>query len=317
MSIGKFTIICAALSALLFNTPALATFPGQNGKIVFVSDRSGSWQLYTIDPDSRGIVQVTNLAATDFDLWMPSFSPDGKQITFCYPSGNAVEIFVINPDGSGLKQLTSDGSFDCAPRWSPDGSHIVFARSFLPTNETLISVMRSDGTGQTTTLTNGEFRFWGAFLPTYTPNGKQIAFSSSLGGLVSAAWITDSRGANPRRLTPASLEAFPWDVSPNGKQILLNNHWNTSLPYAIYAMDIDGENIKQLTHVDKVHDTAGTYSPDGKRIVFYSDRLNSEFTFDLFTMSLDGSDIERIATAVGTCPDENCVVPTWGPKPSN
>jgi hypothetical protein len=120
MSIGKFSILGAALSALLFNVPAKATFPGQNGKIVFVSDRSGSWQLYTIDPDSRDITQITNLATTGYDFWAPSVSPDGNRIVFCYGSGNsaegaATELYVINSDGNGLKQLTNDGSFDCAP----------------------------------------------------------------------------------------------------------------------------------------------------------------------------------------------------------
>jgi Tol biopolymer transport system component len=309
-----FTI--TILAALTMVSPAHATFPGQNGKIVFVSDRSGSWQLYTIDPDATNIAQITNLPATDFDGWFPSFSPDAKQIAFCYPSENAVEIFVINSDGSGIKQLTNDGSFDCAPRWSPDGNYIVFAQNFIPTNETLISVMRSDGTGPKRTLTNGDFRFWGAFAPFYTPDGRDIVFESQRGGLVSAAWVMTGDGAQPRAFTPAGLEAAAADISPNGRDILVMNHLNTILPTALFVTDIYGNNIRPITHLDNVHDQAGSYSPDGTKIVFYSDRLNSPFTYDLFTMNADGSAINRIATRVGTCPDGNCVDATWGPKPS-
>jgi Tol biopolymer transport system component len=314
------TIAQLAVLGLMFTArPAFATFPGQNGRIVFTGNQSGSWQLYTINPDGTGLMQIKNLPTTTYDSWLPSFSPDGKQIAFCYGTGNSssalTEIFVINSDGTNLKQLTNDGTFDCFPRWSPDGTHIVFAQNFVPTNQTLVTVMRSDGSGPRTTLTNGDFRFWGAFGTTYTPDGGHIVFNSTLGGFVSAVWIMNSDGSDPDRLTPAPLEGFAFDVSPDGKHLLLFNHQNTHLPISIYGMDINGKDIERLTHLDNVHDIPGSYSPDGKRIVFYSDRLNAEFTFDLFTMDADGGNIRPIATSVGACPDENCVVPSWGPKP--
>jgi TolB protein len=170
--------------------------------------------------------------------------------------------------------VTNDGTFDCFPRWSPDGTHIVFAQNFVPTNQTLVTVMRSDGSGPRTTLTNGDFRFWGAFGTTYTPDGRHIVFNSTRGGFVSAVWIINSDGGGPYRLTPAPLEGFAFDVSPDGKHLLLLNHQNTHLPISIYGMDINGKDIERLTHLDNVHDIPGSYSPDGKRIVFYSDRLN-------------------------------------------
>ena len=305
----------AALMLLFAAFSAYATFPGQNGKIVFVSDRSGWWQLYTIDPDGRDMAQITNLPATDFDSWFPSFSPDAKQIAFCYVSGSAVELFVMNSDGSDMKQLTNDGSFDCAPRWSPDGNYIIFARSFTPTNVTLISVMRADGTGPKITLTEGDFRFWGAFAPFYTPDGRDVVFESQRGGLVSAAWVMTHNGLHARRFTPPKLEAAAVDISPNGRDILLMNHLNTILPTGLFVTGVNGNNIRPITHLDNVHDQGGSYSPDGKKIVFFSDRLNAPFTYDLFTMNADGSDIKRIATAVGTCGDGNCVDATWGAKP--
>lgn len=316
MSIGKFSVLSAGLSALLLTVPAKATFPGQNGKIVFVSDRSGSWQLYTIDPDGRDMTQVTNLPPTDFDLWAPSFSPDGKRIAFIYavPDTNGIpqpDLYVINSDGTELQRLTNGGLVQFA-RWAPDAQHIAIAQNFPQTGVNRVAILRADGIQESPDLTSP---FWDSFAPTYTPDGRQIVFYTEKGGLISAVWIMKADGANPNRLTRASLEAFPWDVSPDGKHILMTNHQNTSLPFSIYAMNIDGRNIQRLTHVENVHELAGTYSPDGKKIVFFSDRLNSPFTFDLFTMNADGSDIRRIAVAVGTCPDENCVDATWGPKP--
>jgi Tol biopolymer transport system component len=184
MRTAKFVFLSAALGAALFNTSALATFPGQNGKFVFQSDRSGSWQLYTIDPDGSNLMQLTQMAPTDQDLWVPSFSPDGKQIAFCYGADGVSEIYVINADGTALKQLTHDGLFACSARWSPDGQYIVFSETFAPTGAAVIKVMRSDGSGEETTLTTGEWEFWDSYgPPIFTPNGREIVFESQFGGV--------------------------------------------------------------------------------------------------------------------------------------
>ena len=93
------------VATLVTGVPAQASFPGENGKIVFVANTSGSWQLYTINPDGSGMVQITNLAATLFDMWAPSFSPDGKRIVFGYGPGIAYngaqpDLYVITRTGA-------------------------------------------------------------------------------------------------------------------------------------------------------------------------------------------------------------------------
>jgi hypothetical protein len=48
--------------------PAQAAFPGQNGKIAFVSDRDGNFEIYAMNPDGTGQANLTNLStADDFD----------------------------------------------------------------------------------------------------------------------------------------------------------------------------------------------------------------------------------------------------------
>jgi Tol biopolymer transport system component len=74
----------------------------------------------------------------------------------------APEIYTINADGSGLTQVTFDNFFDCAPRWSPDGTRIAFAHAVPATFQTVIATIAADGTGSITGLTS---EIWGAFLP--------------------------------------------------------------------------------------------------------------------------------------------------------
>jgi Tol biopolymer transport system component len=82
-------------------------------------------------------------------------------------------------------------------------------------------------------------------------------------------------------------------------------------------MDLDGKHIRRLTHLENVHEAGWSYSPNGRKILLVSDRLNAPFVFDLFTMNPDGSDLKKIA-AGPSCPADpngNCGTAAWGPKP--
>lgn len=320
---ARFFFLVLALSFAA--APVNATFPGQNGKIVFVGNQSGTWQLYTINPDGSGITQITNLPATEWDLWLPAFSPDGRRILFSHdtpekpcqtdtvPPEGCVDLYVINADGKGLVRLTNDG-LSWFGKWSPDGSRIVLNHRLTSTNEDTLTTMRSDGTGEGAPLTS---EFWESGGGIYTPDGKHIVFPSQNGGFVSATWIMDADGTNQKRLTRAPLEGYPVDVSPDGRHILLASSGNTSLPSSLFVMDLDGKDIRELTYIGTDSDFFSSYSPDGKKIVFISRPLSSDNSLDLFTMNADGSDVKRIVSgiAVGACPDGNCIDPSWGSKP--
>jgi Tol biopolymer transport system component len=307
--------VSLALICLLGARSAWATFPGNNGKIVFTANPTGSWQIYTINPDGTDMVQVTHLAATTVELWYPGFSPDGQKIVFDYgPESTGFDIYLINADGTGLTQLTHN-HVSAFPRWSPDGTRIIYVQIAALTQQPVIMTMRASDGSDKKRLTS-EFQLFNV-APVYAPDGENIFFASSIGGLVSAAWVMNADGLHQRRLTAAPLEASGPDISPDGRQLVISNHENTSLPSSLFVMDIDGKHLKQLTHAGNHQDLFPSYSPDGTKIVFDSDRLSSNQSRDLFTMHTDGSHIKRIATGLtkGGCPDGNCVTPSWGAKP--
>jgi Tol biopolymer transport system component len=302
------------VAILLVSLPAHATFPGQNGKIVFNANGTGTWQMYIINPDGTGMTQITNLPPTSIEGWFPTFSPDGKKIAFFHDMSGAPEIYTINADGSGLTRLTFDNLFDASPRWSPDGTQIAFARADPLTLQTVIATMPASG-GPITNLTN---KFWSAFLPTYTPDGTRITSVSSQGGFISVVRIMDRDGSHQGQLTRPDLNGLPADISPDGKHILVINNESTPVtPYEVFRMNLDGSDLVRLSDPGKGnYDIPGTYSPDGTKIVFVSNRRSKDVSLDLFIMNADGSDIHRIASGltVGGCPDTNCVTPSWGPQ---
>lgn len=313
---------CIVLVALVTLAVAQRTPGIPAGRIAFVGNQSGSFQLYTMNPDGSDMLQITSLAPTPFETWTPDFSSDGRRIVFCYgavdTSGNLpIEIYVINVDGTGLTQLTHDGQFDLFPRWSPDGTKIVFGRGVALTQQLVTATMAADGSDIKELTTP----LWGVARSGYTSDARHILWETQQAGFVSVIWSMDTQGSQQKQLTPADLRAGEITApAADGKHIAFINNQNTppALPNTIFVMNLDGSGVREITQaVGTSHDVSPNYSPDGTHIVFASDRMSADGSLDIFTMNADGSNITRIATGVtvGGCADLNCVTPAWGRKP--
>jgi eukaryotic-like serine/threonine-protein kinase len=92
-------------------------------KIVFVSTRSGVYELWTCDADGQNPAQLTNFAS---HLGAPSYSPDGSMIAFDSSKDGHWNVYVIPSGGGAARQLTSGISTDVRPSWSPDGQWLYF-----------------------------------------------------------------------------------------------------------------------------------------------------------------------------------------------
>src|SRR5688572_33143519 len=106
--------IMIALGALAAVAPAHAAYPGENGRIAFVS----SGQIWTVNGDGSDLQQVTSPTSPAFDA-DPSWSPDGTRIAFSRRSATARDLYIVNANGSGTTLLATNGRY---PTWSPDGT---------------------------------------------------------------------------------------------------------------------------------------------------------------------------------------------------
>jgi hypothetical protein len=120
--------------------------------IAFVNSVDGLPAIYLVHPDRTGLRRLWTPEMSG-DTYPPAWSPDGAKLAFtnavtfdCKACPPGQEIFLVNTDGSGVRQLThlgSQGIFDAAPTWSPDGDQIVFRRGAYVGQ---LATMNADGT---------------------------------------------------------------------------------------------------------------------------------------------------------------------------
>jgi Tol biopolymer transport system component len=114
-----------------------AALSPDGNSLAFVSTRSaGTTDIYVLDLKTRRVRNLTNAPGGDF---RPSWSPDGTRLAFSSDRGtplqrsagtwehvHAASVYVIDADGRALRKISPDGQLAGSPKWSPDGTRLVF-----------------------------------------------------------------------------------------------------------------------------------------------------------------------------------------------
>ena len=258
--------------------------------VAFASNRLQNAELYLIDLTDGSLRQLTH--TDELDEYMPVFSSDGKSIAFAtertrggmmlppvQASGSdpsRASIYLMDIDGRNQRPLVDADGADRAPVFSPDGQKIAF-ESKAPTqeaastpgntenNDTLeIYVIDIDGSNKTQ-LTHNDVDDGH---PTWSPDGKQIAFSSMVEGIYQI-FIIDAAGGTAKQLTFSEASHYHPIFTPDGKRIIYVS--NAHNHYTLWMMNADGTNKTQLTNHIGAH-FEPSLSRDGKKLVFSSDR---------------------------------------------
>jgi Tol biopolymer transport system component len=243
-------------------TPTPTQIGRSSGKILYemssIDDEDMS-DIMVIDIETKETKNLTNNLNKKVTYYYPSVSPDGKKVAYSLVSKQLLqlgdywkyELFIMDINGKNQEKITSIPMFI--------GNNQI---------DTLIQEIQ----------------------PSWSPDGKKIAFSSNRDALINKLnyddleiFLIDLDSYEITQLTKAKDYSLTPDWSPDGNQIVFMS--NRDGDWDIYIMNSDGSGKDINITNNKTSERFPSWSNDGEKIVYHSDRdgNNNLYLYDLDT----------------------------------
>jgi len=271
----------------------------------------------TTDTDAR---RLAHQFADDIISRLSGGLPGIAQTQIAYVSAKAgnKEIWVMDYDGANQHQLTHMRTTSLTPRWSPDASRIAFS-CFVPVEMT----RRDERTGSVVryTITSSQIcvystasnrlisfpRFRGTNnSPAWSPDGQEIAFSSSQSG-DPEIYTIGADGSHLHRLTfSAGVNTSPaWNPKTGKEMIFVSDRGGDGVP-VLYQMNSDGTNVSKIALPDMGYVIDPAWSPNGQLVAFSWRRPSGNY--DIYVMDIVSHQLVELTKDEGR--NER---PSWAP----
>jgi Tol biopolymer transport system component len=291
------------------------------GPILFISDKSGTMQLYSMNEDGTYVQQLTN--DPNFSISDAKWSPDSRKIAVVSPVGDEMiypsfrdAIFIMDMDGMNRFQLTKQWFFvddstwgkleyggASNPVWSPDSKRIIYSR--LMGSEALANVdiflINIDGTNENRIIgiknlseevhdwSMNTASLWGSVTgyPATDSSGHAIQYTTltvfDLQGKVLKSW------GKPN-------ESWEWPVLSLNDDRVAFIHVDINYNFDVYLMNSDGTGHLNLTNGIYQYPRPVSWSLDGSRILLNASNRNIEgkITYRILMINSDGTNVKDI-----------------------
>jgi YD repeat-containing protein len=210
----------------------------------------------------------------------------------------------MDANGGNLIRLTNNGSNDDHPRWSPNGTKILFQsdRDNPDTGNQDIYVMNADGTGQTRLTTDAA----DDCNAVWSPDGTKIVFQSLRNGTYYQVYLMNSDGTSQLNKSNGAAADYQPSWSPIGSKIAFASERDHTGAPSVYSMNVDGSNQTRLTFSgETVRDEQPSWSGDAAKIAFVSTRDGNK---EVYVMTASGGNQVRLTNTL-----ENDDSPNWSP----
>ena len=195
-------------------------------------DLQGS--IWTVPVGGGALTRITDVFG---DTRQPTWSPDGRWITFFAYRDGGYDIWAASPDGRQQRKLTWGPFDDREPAWSHDSTRLAFSSDRgNPLGSNYNIWMLDTRSGELSQLTK---ELSEDYMPTWSPDDKEIAFASTRGG-GQTLWVVNVADGAQRRATTAGgrIDAPSW--GPGGQLLY---HVTTTAAPVQSRFELDGQPV--------------------------------------------------------------------------
>jgi Tol biopolymer transport system component len=232
-----------------------AVWSPDGSRLAFVSDRTGTAEIFLMKGDGSGVVRVPNTQEARAPLW----SRDGTRLAFTSERSGNSDVYTIRPDGSGLRNLTDDPAPDRLVCWLST-ERLAFLRQSA--DMWTLFLVGSDGSEPTVLLSDGY-----ELQADCSPDGRSMVVVRR-GARDGELLVVNTDGSGSRKLIEARAGYRYPRWSPDGSRVLVS--WQPDYGgWMSASLQVVGVESGQVTIAGNSHGMfipRGAWSPDGSMI---------------------------------------------------
>jgi Tol biopolymer transport system component len=204
------------------------------------------YDIYSVRLDGQQLQRLTSSPGYDAEA---TISPDGKTIVWTSVKDGDLDLYTMNLDGSNVRRLTDDVGYDGGAFFSPDSKRIVY-RAAHPTD------------------------------PSEVAKYKELLAQRLIEPGQLEIFVMNADGSGKKQVTTTGASNFSPYFHPDGKRIIFSSNIETRgeggrPSFHLYLVGDDGTGLERLT-TEGHFNSFPMFSPDGKRLVWVSDRYAKE-----------------------------------------